>query len=488
MQFFPNSQTFLKLGPLTIQWYAMLILFGALLFAYFSYREMKKANYSREFVEDLIMGCFIVGIIGARLWYCVFYDLEGYMAEPLRILKIYEGGLAIQGGLLAGALYGFWYARKHKANFFRLADMIVPNLLLAQAIGRWGNFVNKEAHGGVVSEAYFNHFPNFIKEGMLINGQYYSPTFLYESVLNVIGFVAFVFIIRKLNDKYHILKRGDGLYFYLIWYGCSRYIVEGLRTDSLMLGNMRMAQLTSVVFVVVGFLGMLGLFRKIFKDKKPVVLFDLDGTLLDTEPAIIESYRHLFSKYKTEVEFTKEIQVEVLGPTLAQMFKKYFPEKDTEKLIEEYKEYNFKIHPEKVGVMNHAKEILTQLKEDGYDVGIVSSKFRDGIQLGLDLHHLTELVDTIVGLDDVKEGKPNPEGIVKACHQMNRGFDDCLYIGDSATDIETAHRAGVYSVAYISKEEKSESLHSAKPNRIIYDLAEIKELLKEDHVWTYNMM
>ncbi len=488
MTFFPDRTTFLSIGSVSIQWYALLMLSGVLLVTYVSYKQMKKANYSFEIAEDLMIGCFIAGILGARLWYCAFYDLEYYLADPIRILQIYNGGLAIQGGLFTGALYGWWYTKKHKINFFRLADMIVPHMLLAQAIGRWGNFMNQEAHGDVVSEAYFNNFPNFIKEGMYIQGQYFEPTFLYESVLNIIGFLLFVFVIRKLNEKYHFLKRGDGVYFYLVWYGCSRYLVEGLRTDSLMLGDFRMAQLTSIAFVVVGVAGFLGVFRKIFKDPKPVVLFDLDGTLLNTEPAIIETYRHLFKKYKTEEEFTKEIQVEILGPTLKEMFEKYFPEQDTEKLIKEYKEYNFKIHPEQVTMMDNAKETLETLVSEGYKVGIVSSKFSDGIQVGLKLHNLTEYFESIIGLDNVKQGKPDPEGIVMACAQMNRGYDDCIYIGDSETDMQAAHRAGVYSVGYLFNKDKEGALRAENPNKIITDLSEVVELVKENHSWTYNLM
>ncbi len=489
MTFFPDRQTVLSIGGLSIQWYAVCILLGAIGCTYFSYREMKKANYSWQIAEDLLTGCFITGIIGARLWYCIFYDFNYYFSNPLNILKIYEGGLAIQGGVIAGALYGYWYAKKHKLSFFRLADMIIPNLLLAQAIGRWGNFMNQEAHGVAVSESYFNNFPAFIKEGMFIQGQYYVPTFLYESVLNILGFILFTFIIKKLNDRYHFLKRGDGLYFYMIWYGCSRYIVEGLRTDSLMIGAFRMAQLTSIAFVVVGVLGMLGLFRKIFKAKKPVVLFDLDGTLLHTEPAILETYHYLFKKYKTEEEFTSEIQVEVLGPPLRDMFNKYFPEQDSENLIKEYKEYNFKIHPEKVTLMENAKEILSYLKEEGYDVGIVSSKFSDGIKVGMDLFHLEEFVSVVVGLDNVKKGKPDPEGLIQACTKLNRGHDECIYVGDSETDMQAAHRAQIYSVGYLFNKAKEESLQKEKPNKVIYDLLELKEILKEgDHSWTHNMM
>jgi phosphatidylglycerol---prolipoprotein diacylglyceryl transferase len=488
MTFFPDAQRFIQIGSLSITWYAILMISGVGVTFYFSLKEMKKCGYNIEVAEDLAIGCFLWGIVGARLWFCLFFDIGYYLENPIRFLQTYNGGLAIQGGLFAGALYGLYYAKKHKFDFIRLADCIVPNMLIAQAIGRWGNFINQEAHGSAVSEAYFNYFPEFIKNNMFINGTYYAPTFLYESVLNLIGFILIYFVIKKLNNKYHFMKRGDGIWFYLVWYGWSRFIVEGLRTDSLMFGPIRMAQLISVVFIVVGVLGYLGLFKKFIKTKQPVLLFDLDGTLLDTEPAILETYRHLFEKYRTVEEFAREKQLEVLGPPLAKMFPIYFPDKNTDDLIKEYREYNFKIHPEFVKPMNNCEELLKSCKEQGYKIGVVSTKFKDGVKLGLDLFNLTQYVDVVLGQDDVQHGKPNPEGIFKACTELGEGHDSCIYVGDSATDIFAAHNAGVYSIGYIFNEERSQKLKDSKPNVLIHDLIEIKEILKEDHPWTYNMM
>lgn len=488
MEFFPDMQTALAIGPLEIKWYALLMVLGVGITFYFSLKEMKKNGYNIEVAEDLAIGCFLSGIIGARIWYCLFSDFSSYLADPLSIFKTWEGGLAIQGGLFAGALYGLYYARKHKIDFIRMGDIIVPNMLIAQAIGRWGNFINQEAHGGVISESYYNHWPEFIKNMMYINGEYYLPTFLYESILSLLGFVLIYFVIKKLNQKYHFMKRGDGIYFYLLWYGWSRFIVEGLRTDSLMFMGLRMAQLISIGFIIVAVLGYLGVFRKIIKEPKPVVLFDLDGTLLDTEPAILETYRYLFAKYRKEEDFDKAKQLEVLGPPLIKMFPLYFPELDPQELIKEYRQYNFKIHPEFVKPMNNAQVLLSQLKAEGYKVGVVSTKFSDGVKLGLDLFDLSQYVDVIVGHDDVKEGKPSPEGIFKACQMLNEGHDSCIYVGDTATDIFAAHNAGVYSIGFIFNEDRIQILKDSKPNALITDLIEIETILKEKHSWTYNLM
>ena len=329
MQFFPDPQTFIAIGSLSIKWYAVIILCGAVLAYSFCVKEIKKMGYKAETAEDLFLGCLICGLIGARLWYCAFYNLEYYLANPLHILYTFEGGLAIQGGLFGGVLFGLWYAHKHKINFMRMADAIVPNVLLAQGIGRWGNFINQEAFGRTVSESFYRFYPEWFKNQMFIQGAYREPTFFYESVGDILGFILIVFVYKKFSKP----KRGDGVYAYMLWYGAVRLVVEGLRTDSLMLGRLRMAQVISVIFIVVGLLGMLGVFRKLMKNPKPVILFDLDGTLLNTEPAILASYRELFKKYRTEEEFTRDKQLAVLGPSLKAMFAEYFPDQDADQRI-----------------------------------------------------------------------------------------------------------------------------------------------------------
>lgn len=211
------------------------------------------------------------------------------------------------------------------------------------------------------------------------------------------------------------------VYAYLLWYGAVRIVVEGLRTDSLMFGRLRMAQVISVVFIVVGLLGMLGVFRKVMKNPKPVILFDLDGTLLNTEPAILKSYRELFKKYRTEEEFTRDKQLAVLGPSLQTMFAQYFPEQDAEQLVKEYREHNRAAHADLVKPMDGAVELLESLKAQGYKLGIVSTKVKEMVLLGLTLNHMDHYFDVIVGQDDVKNGKPDPEGIPDGLPAGQRG-------------------------------------------------------------------
>ncbi|MCI5773143.1 MAG: prolipoprotein diacylglyceryl transferase, partial [Erysipelotrichaceae bacterium] len=315
MEFFPNPKTFLAIGPLSIQWYAVLIIIGISVAYVFSKKDFKENGYKQETLDDLLIGCLLCGIICARLWFCLFWDAEYYFSDISHLLDIRGGGLAIQGGLIGGSLYGLYYAKKHKMSFFRGADVVATNILISQAIGRWGNFINQEAYGQVVSEAYFNWAPAFIKEGMFINGEYRQPTFLWESILDLLGFI----VLRFGYKKYGHGKRGDMTCLYLMWYGVSRFIVESFRTDNLMFLGLRMSRVMALLFVIVGACGLI--FIRLRKNhKKPVVLFDLDGTLLDTKPAILDTYRHLFAKYDKEENFTEAVQIEVQGPPLVDMF------------------------------------------------------------------------------------------------------------------------------------------------------------------------
>lgn len=238
----------LKLGNLTVTWYAIFILSGIIVAYILINKESKKYDISSSFVSNLIFWCVIFGIIGARIYY-VLFNLDYYMQDPIEIIKIWNGGLAIHGGIIAGIITLVVYCKKYKINILKMTDIACVGVIIAQAIGRWGNFFNGEAHGGIVSRTFLEnlHLPNFIIEGMHIGKYYYAPTYLYESVLNVIGFILLI-IIRKFKK----IKLGNITALYLIWYGIVRFIIESMRTDSLLLGNMKIAQLISIIMIIIG--------------------------------------------------------------------------------------------------------------------------------------------------------------------------------------------------------------------------------------------
>lgn len=250
-----------SLGPITITFYSLFILTGMILAAILIIKESKKYGIDTSFVTNLIFWCIIFGIIGARIYY-VLFNLDYYLSSPIEIIKVWNGGLAIHGGIVAGLITLIIYCNKYKINFLKMADIMVPGLVLGQAIGRWGNFFNMEAHGGIVSRGFLEsiHIPKFIINGMHIGNYYYHPTFLYESIFCILCFILLL-VLRKLKK----LNIGTITSVYLIWYGILRFFIEGLRTDSLMFFNLKIAQIISLVMVI---FGIILLIYSLIKNKK----------------------------------------------------------------------------------------------------------------------------------------------------------------------------------------------------------------------------
>lgn len=235
-----------NLGPLSVRWYGIIIAVGILLGYFVAQRALVKAGLHKDTLVDIIFYSALFGFIAARIYFVIF-QWPYYAENPSEIIKIWHGGIAIHGGLIGGFIAGIIVCKVKNLNPFQIGDIIAPSIILAQGIGRWGNFMNHEAHGGPVSRAFLEqlHLPNFIIENMYINGQYYHPTFLYESIWDVAGFIILV------NIRKH-LKLGETFFLYLTWYSIGRFFIEGLRTDSLMLtSNIRVAQLVSILLILI---------------------------------------------------------------------------------------------------------------------------------------------------------------------------------------------------------------------------------------------
>lgn len=218
-----------------IYWYAILIITGVLIGAKFAQKEFVKRGFGEDFVYDMLFVILPIAIIGARTWYVIF-EWDMYKNNPIQILNFRAGGLAIHGGILFAIIGLYFYAKKKEIPLIDLLDILAPSLAFGQAIGRWGNFVNGEAHGT----------PTNLPWAIIVDGVKVHPTFLYESIGD---FLIFLFLInyRKKNPK-----KGIQTSIYFIAYGILRFFVEGLRTDSLMVGPIRMAQLTSVIYLILG--------------------------------------------------------------------------------------------------------------------------------------------------------------------------------------------------------------------------------------------
>ena len=240
----------IDLGIVTIRWYSFFIFLALIVGGFLALKESEKWHISENFMINLAFYLIPLSIIGARLYFVLFH-WDYYSQHLIEIPQIWNGGLAIHGGILFGFLFILIYSKKYKVHTLRLLDIIVVSLILGQAIGRWGNFFNGEAHGPATTLAFLKnlHLPQFIIDGMYIDGTYYHPTFLYESIWCLIGFVVLLFVRKR---KYN--KMGQVTAVYLMWYSVGRFFIEALRTDSFMFGNLKVAQIVSIVLAIIGFL------------------------------------------------------------------------------------------------------------------------------------------------------------------------------------------------------------------------------------------
>ena len=267
-----------RIGPVTVHWYGIILGFAALVGLMLAIWEGRRFKIPSDFFMDLLLVGVPSAIVGARIYYVVF-EWENYKDNFADVFKIWEGGIAIHGAIIGAVIAAVIYCRRKGYDFWRIADICAPSLIAGQMIGRWGNFMNQEAHGGPVDEWFLRdtlHIPDFIVDNMLINGTYYHPTFLYESIWNLLGLV-FLMILRRRP----FVRAGEVFLSYLIWYSIGRFYIEGLRTDSLAFdgpawlawlfrliwspmesvfgpegeltgGNVRTAQLISALLVVLG--------------------------------------------------------------------------------------------------------------------------------------------------------------------------------------------------------------------------------------------
>lgn len=218
-----------------VMWYGILMATGMILGTLIAIKEAKRVGIKEDYILDLAIIAIPAGLICARLYY-VLFNWGYYSNNPSQILNFRGGGMAIHGALIGGVLAGYIFSRYKKLDFFKLADTVMIGMPLAQSIGRWGNFINQEAHGG----------PTNLPWGIMVNGVKVHPTFLYESIWDF-GIFVFLWIFRKKKSY-----EGQVIVLYAILYSLGRFFIEGLRTDSLMIGPFRMAQVISLVGIIGG--------------------------------------------------------------------------------------------------------------------------------------------------------------------------------------------------------------------------------------------
>ncbi|WP_082233393.1 prolipoprotein diacylglyceryl transferase [Halobacillus massiliensis] len=267
------DRVLIQFGPLSIYWYGVIIATGAFLGLLIATRESERLGLKKDYLVDIVVYAIPIAILCARIYYVIF-EWDRYVGEPWwKIFAVWEGGIAIHGALIGSFVTAYVYTKLKGLSFWMIADIAAPSIILGQAIGRWGNFMNQEAHGGPVSETFYNNYmqylPNFINQQMCIDGTIYHPTFLYESLWSMLGFILLLVLRYKVNPR-----RGEIFLSYLIWYSVGRFFVEGLRTDSLYLfGDIRTAQFISILLIAGAVIAMIyrrkaGLANKRYNGKK----------------------------------------------------------------------------------------------------------------------------------------------------------------------------------------------------------------------------
>ncbi len=474
---------------LEIRWYALWILLGVVVAVIMGVKEGKRIGIYADFVYTGILITLPLAIIGARLWY-VLFNLDDFDSFA-KVIGLDGGwsGLAIQGGIIVAIIVVYIYCRKTKVSLYKALDIVAPGFLIGQIFGRWGNFCNHELYGPMINNLdLFNFFfPDFITDNMYISGNYllsglhtgyYQPMFLYESMLNLVGLICML-ILRKKSKH---LESGDMIGIYLIWYGIVRTITESFRFDGevLKIFNIRVSILMSVIFIICGIVFLilkrqfgkrtnyLDLVEYIKNNKIDTVLFDLDGTLLDSKELIYRSFVHTFEKFYPNHELSDAELDSFFGPPLSVTFAKYTNDsKQIEEMIDYYRQYNVEAHDELVNLFPGVKETIKYLSKHNYKLGVISAKKSDLVNHALEIFKIKEYFDIVIGQDEVKNPKPNPEGILLATRKLKS--NRAVYVGDSVSDIEAGKNAKIKTcaIAYKKDNGRAPMLIEAEPDMFI---------------------
>ncbi|MDJ0636414.1 MAG: prolipoprotein diacylglyceryl transferase [Xenococcaceae cyanobacterium MO_188.B29] len=268
-QFQSPGPIMFEIGPIAIRWYGFLIASAVLIGVSLSQYLAKRRGVNPELLADLAIWLIVSAIPCARIYY-VLFQWQEYAQRPEDIIAIWKGGIAIHGAIIGGTLAAIVFARLNRVSLWQLMDLVVPSVALGQAIGRWGNFFNSEAFGRPTDLPWRLFIPPSNRPLEYLNYDYFHPTFLYESLWNIMVFailISLFFWSLKQGERY---KVGTIALNYFMGYSLGRFWIEGLRTDSLMLGPLRMAQVISLVIIALSVLGLIWLY--VFKRRLPDVV------------------------------------------------------------------------------------------------------------------------------------------------------------------------------------------------------------------------
>ncbi len=254
----------LDLGPFSLRWYGIIIATAVFIGIWLSQQLARRRKLDPDLIADLAIWLVLAAVPAARLYYVAF-EWHYYQNHLDQVIQVWQGGIAIHGAILGGLVATILFGRFKQVSLWQLLDVVAPSLILGQAMGRWGNFFNSEAFGDPTNLPWKLYIPPRRRPPSLQEYDYFHPTFLYESLWNLglFGILLWVFF------RFPQARPGTIIFIYALGYGCGRVWIEGLRTDSLMLGPLRIAQLMSLVFILVGLVGLAWLYRDALSRRQP---------------------------------------------------------------------------------------------------------------------------------------------------------------------------------------------------------------------------
>lgn len=448
MKFFPDSMTLLSVGSFTLPFYAVGVLVGVSLAVWIAYHEAMKKGIRREFNLEIVVVAVLGAILVSRFFW-VIENLDEYLKYLPYVFALNDGGFSIVGGLFGVSIFTGLYAKERRLSSLQVLDFIAPLYAGTTVIIRIARAVER-------SSVWFAIF------------------------LDIVGIFTIWYLFRPYR---HGFKRGQSFALTFIWLGLSTLASTVFKWDP----NLKSQFLLEVIAEGIGLALLYWIYQR--RPERPLLLFDLDGTIMDSRRMVLYCYAYLFKKYSSLKNFTMEKQEEVFGASLKEEIERFFPNQDANALVQEYRQYQRSFSWSKeVSLFPETQETLEYLWEQGYTIGLVSSRLTESCESWLKQLHLDHCFSVVVGRDQVKNPKPSPEGIYFACQRLKASHSNAVYIGDNVTDIQAAKKAGVFAIGFNTEQRKLAQLKKEKPNVIIHQLDELKEVLKADHAWTYDKM
>lgn len=446
MTFFPDGSTLMTIGGLSIRWYAVTLIAG-IIAAYFLIADlMKDHGYGIDTTDEIMILCMIAGVLFGRAFWLI-ENLSEYLKYVPYMFAIGDGGFDILGVMAGAVIFMFFYTQVRHMSILRTLDIVLPAVLLFGIITRTGR-------------------------------AFEQPTVLILNGLDLIGFALLNYILRPYREG---RRRGDLTALTLMWAGLTRVISLVFHLDT----HAENSLLLTIGVELVGLILYYIVHNR--RPTQPIILFDLDGTLMDSHQMVIQCFSYLFKKYGDIRDFTAEKQQEVFGPPLRDEMIKLFPDQDPDQMVAEYSDYQSTFSwSDEVSLFPHVKETLDVLWSEGYKLGVVSSRMTSSCELWLRQLGLAHCFGVVLGRDMYQLSKPAPDGILYAGKKLKRGHDSCIYIGDNVSDVQAAKAAGVFSVAFLSDPTIRAGIEAEQPNIIMTDMRELLDLLDENHEWAYE--